>query len=316
MRKRSRRGKQSKGNSSRGIKIALLVLSLLFVFVVILPLLFGSAPSGNIAHIALEGTIMGSGGGGVFGDSGIISSQSVVAYIEEADADPSIDALYIEINSPGGSAVASDEIAAALEQVSKPSVAVIREAGASGGYWIASSADHIVANRMSITGSIGVISSYLEFSDLFEEYGITYQRLVAGEKKDVGSPFRSLSDDEEALFQKKLDIIHDYFITAVAENRGLDASYVREVASGEFYLGVEAFELGLVDALGGEVEALDYLYDVHGIESDGFRFYQESFGLMSLFGVIGEDLSFHVGEGIGSALVEGQSRPKSLTVFT
>ena len=83
-----------------------------------------------------------------------------------------IKAIVLEINSPGGSAVASDEIASAVKKSNKPTVAVIREAGASGGYWIASSTDHIIANRMSITGSIGVISSYLEFSGLIEKYWV------------------------------------------------------------------------------------------------------------------------------------------------
>ena len=108
----------------------------------------------------------------------------------------------MEINSPGGSAVASDEIATAVKNAKKPVISLIREVGASGGYWVASASDYIIANRMSITGSIGVISSYLEFSGLMEKYGVGYERLVAGENKDLLTPYKKLEADQKALVQK------------------------------------------------------------------------------------------------------------------
>ena len=135
------------------------VLFTLFIFIPVLFSLFGHSRSGNVALIPLEGPIGGSGGS--FGSSSI-SSKEIVSFIEDADKNSEVKVLLLKIDSPGGSAVASDEIAVAVKKAKKPVVALIGEAGASGAYWIASATDHIIANRMSITGSIGVISSYLD----------------------------------------------------------------------------------------------------------------------------------------------------------
>jgi protease-4 len=104
---------------------------------------------------------------------------------------------------------------------------------------------------MSITGSIGVIASYLQFSDLLDEHGVTYERMVAGRYKDMGTPFKDLSDTERLIFQQTLDQIHTEFIEGVAENRNMSVSEVRKLATGQVYLGIKAIELGLVDAIGG-----------------------------------------------------------------
>src|SRR3989344_4529148 len=236
--------------------ILLTVAAVLFVLLVVFPLLFfmiGNTKQGNVALIPIEGEITEDGASGLGSSS--VSAREVVDFIEEADKNPQVEVLLLDINSPGGSAVASDEIAAAVKKSTKPVVALIREAGASGAYWIASSTDHILANRMSITGSIGVISSYLEFSGLMEKYGIGYEQLTAGERKDLGTPYRKLTDQEKKILQQKLDKIHSFFIEEVAANRHLEVSTVQKIATGEFLLGVEALELGLVDQLGGKEEA-------------------------------------------------------------
>ena len=140
------------------------------------------------------------------------SSTKTIQFIKAAEKDPSVRAIIFDINSPGGSAVASEEIAHAIKESTKYKVAVIRDLGASGAYWIASSSDVIFASRMSLTGSIGVISSFIQFEGLMDKYGISYERLVAGERKDIGSPFREMTDEERILFQKKINTIHEYFI--------------------------------------------------------------------------------------------------------
>ena len=173
--------------------ILLTICAVLFVVFFIIPIAISSFSNfdyGNVALIPIEGIITGSGGS--YLGSSTISSKSIVEFIEEADKSDNIDAIVLEINSPGGSAVASDEIAEAVKNAKKPVVSFIREVGASGGYWVASASDYIIANRMSITGSIGVISSYLEFSGLMEKYGVGYERLVAGENKDLLSPYTKL----------------------------------------------------------------------------------------------------------------------------
>src|SRR3989338_6818866 len=110
---------------------------------------------------------VGDEGSSSFFESATASSETI-KFIEKADKNPSIKAIILEINSPGGSAVASEEIANAVKKTNKTTVAWIREIGTSGAYWIASSSDHIVASRMSVTGSIGVIASYLEFEGLVD----------------------------------------------------------------------------------------------------------------------------------------------------
>ena len=193
-------------NTKRVLLIILTVFIFIFIFIPVVINLFDGSKFGNVALIPIEGVITGSGGGS-FGAS-TLSSKDIVSFIEAASESNQVQVIVLEINSPGGSAVASDEIASAVKKSEKPVVAYIREVGASGGYWIASASDHIIANKMSITGSIGVISSYLEFSGLMEEYGIGYERLVAGSKKDIGTPFRKLQLDEKDLLQSKLDKIH------------------------------------------------------------------------------------------------------------
>lgn len=234
------------------------------IFCVILVMMFTSfflgEDVGNVAVIDINGAIMGDASG--YGSSG---SQDYIQLLQSAYNDDSIEAILLRINSPGGSAVASDEVAVMVAQSEKPVISQIREVGASGAYWIATSTDHIVANRMSITGSIGVIGSFFDFSGIMEDYNVSYQRFVSGDRKDLGSPFRDMSDDERALLQSKLDGIHEFFIQAVAENRGMNIDTLRPLANGEFYLGVEAYQHGLVDELGGDNEVISWLQS-QGVE--------------------------------------------------
>lgn len=218
----------------------------------------------NTAIIPVEGVLLSSMSGSW---DGVVTSDDLIDFIEEAENDDSIEAVIFLINSPGGSAVASDEIAQAVKKMKKPSVAVIREVGASGAYWLASSTDHSIANRMSITGSIGVIGSYLSFGKFLEHWNVTYNQMTAGEMKDTGTPFRELTAQERAFLQKKLDMIHKMFIEAVAENRNMSYEELQPLADGRYYLGKEAYDLGLIDQLGGEEEAIEWLNTTYGIEA-------------------------------------------------
>jgi protease IV len=284
--------------------LAILVIVFLSIFIII-PVffsLFNGSTIGNVALIPINGPITGNGGGSFGAVS--VSSQDIVAFIEDANNNPKIDAIVLEINSPGGSAVASDEIAAAIKKVDKPVVAYMREVAASGGYWIASAADYVVANRMTITGSIGVISSYVEFSQFMEEYGIGYERLVAGKHKDIGTPFKKLNTEEKNIMQQKLDLIHNYFIDEVAENRGLPTSVVEELATGRIFLGVEAKNNGLVDELGNQETVTLYLQNRHGLENIQYARYERQAGLFDLFAGVISQFSFQIGQGISQGLTQ------------
>ena len=284
------------------ILVVLLILS--FIISAIIALFFGTSNasilSGNVALIPIKGEIV-SDKDFIFFSSDITIAPDTIELIEKADKNPSIAAMVFEINSPGGSAVASEEIANAIKKSKKIKVAWIREAGASGAYWIASSTDYIVANRMSITGSIGVIASYLEFSGLLRGYNVTYQRMVSGKYKDIGSPFKPLSSVEEDLMQKKLDAIREYFIDEVAKNRKMPKKNVDEIATGLFYLGSEAKQLNLVDELGGKDEVVSYLEKKIGAKVTLVEYKKERGFFESLANVFNKN-SFYVGKGIGSSL--------------
>lgn len=268
---------------------------------------------GNVAVIGITGPIIVEDGDFLFED--FTSSDDITKLIRKADKNDRIKAIVFEINSPGGSAVASDEIAAEIKKVNKTTVAWVREIGTSGAYWIASSTDHVVANRMSITGSIGVIASYLGFEGFIEEHNITYNRLISGKYKDLGSPFKELTREEKALFEKSLDAINDYFIDEVAKNRDLSRKEVEKLATGQFYLGVDALNLGLVDELGSKDEVKNYLEKQIDGEIRFVNYKTEKGFLAALSGVMSQN-SFFIGKGIGSTFFSESEKPQSISITT
>ncbi|MEW5896961.1 MAG: signal peptide peptidase SppA [Nanoarchaeota archaeon] len=297
--------KSRSGFLSRGRSIALTIIAFLFVFFVIFPLafsIFDTSKSGNVALIPISGPVTVEGDS--YLGSSTASSTEIVGFIKEAEKNPRVKVIMLEINSPGGSAVASDEIASAVRKAEKPVIALIRETGASGGYWIASSADHIIANRMSITGSIGVLSSYLEFSGLMEKYGVNYEQLTAGKYKEIGSPFKELSSDERKILQDKLDKIHQFFIEEIAANRKLPQSKVKAIASGEFFLGAEAYDLGLIDELGDKDTAEEYIKLNYGLKTVDYAVYERKTSLLDLFKVMSSNIFFNIGEGLGAVFIK------------
>jgi len=284
-----------------GKVIGLVVIVVLIVFLLLV--LIGTvskAAKPKVAIVHLDGPITISKTSGLLG--GGSSTAGILKDLKKIKKDDSIKAVIIEINSPGGAVVASQEVANAVKELDKPTVALVREVGASGAYWVASSADLIVASEVSITGSIGVLSSYLEFSDLFEEYGVKYQRMVSGNRKDLGSPFRDMSAEEEAVLQSKLDVIHEYFITEVAKNRGMDVEDVRKSATGEFYLGSEALKLGLIDRIGDRSDAIEIVKQKLEVKEVQLVEYKHSQGVLDMF----KTGAYAMGLGIGDSLVSNE----------
>ena len=257
---------------------------------------------GNVAMIKVDGIIM-SQGTSTFGTQ-VSTSEDIVKFIEEADKNEAIKAIIVEINSPGGTPVASAEIADALKAVNKTKVAWIREVGASGAYWVASSTDVIVAHPLSITGSIGVLGSYLEFSGLMQDYNVSYERFVYGKYKDLGTPYKKLSDDEKSLLQSKIDKIGEYFIAEVAKNRNMPVEKVKELATGEFYLGEEAKNLGLIDELGGKEKAYEIVKQKTNITSVEPVVYEKKQTFLDAIASLVSEHGFFVGKGISSSLTQ------------
>jgi len=256
----------------------------------------------QIAVIPIKGAISIEGIDNFIIERGGTSSNKVVEYLEKADSDKNIKGIILEINSPGGTVVASEEIVNVVKKIDKPVVAWIREIGTSGAYWIASASDKIVASPMSMTGSIGVIGSYLEFEGLMEKYGVGYERLVAGDYKDTGSPYKQLNQDEKYLLQAKLNTIYNFLVKDIAKNRNLKEEKVRQLANGFFYLGEESYANGLVDYLGGRELALNVTKELANITQVGITEFKEEKKWYDFLSRISAFSSYYLGQGIGNSL--------------
>ncbi|ADL08889.1 signal peptide peptidase SppA [Thermosediminibacter oceani] len=226
-----------------------------------------AAEDNMVGVINLEGVITG-GSGDAFLSSG---SDHIVHQLHEASQDPSIKALVIRINSPGGSAAASQEIyqeVLKVKEAGKKVVVSMGDVAASGGYWVASAADKIVANPATITGSIGVIMEFQNVEGLFEKLGLKVNVIKSAEHKDIGSPTRPMTEEERAIFQGMVDDIYNQFIDVVAKGRKMDREKVKELADGRIFTGRQAKELGLVDELGNFYDALKIAAELAGIEGE------------------------------------------------
>ncbi len=204
------------------------------------------------------------------------------------------DAILYEINSGGGAVVASKETVRVIDEAEVPTVCRMKEVGASGAYWAASACDVVVADALTLTGSIGVSSTYLEFSGLLERFGVEYVNLTAGRFKDMGSRYKNLTDAERERFDAILGETHDALITSIAENRGIPVEQVEAAATGEVFLGREAKERGLVDRLGGRetaVEAAKELTNTTALETTTYSPPQKFDILSYLFSSVGEGLA-------------------------
>lgn len=200
----------------------------------------------------------------------IATSEKVIEQIRHHLENETVRAFVIRINSPGGGVAASQEIYEEIKKVravhEKPVVASLSTVGASGGYYIAAAANKIVANPGSITGSIGVIIQIPNISDLLKKVGIGSVVIKSGRYKDLASATRELTPDEQRLLQRLIDDIHDQFIQAVAEGRGLSREQVETVADGRIFSGRQALDLGLVDQLGNLQDAIETAAKMGGIE--------------------------------------------------
>jgi protease-4 len=179
--------------------------------------------------------------------------------LRKAEADERVKALIVRINSPGGTITASDilyhELLAFKARKKVPVIAAIMDVGASGGYYAALAADTIVVNPTTITGSIGVVMVTVNAQGLLEKIGVAPLAIKSGPMKDAGSPFRSLTDSERAVFQGIIDEMHGRFVGLIARSRKMPEDRVRGFADGRVYTAEQALKLGLVDRVG-------YLEDV------------------------------------------------------
>jgi protease-4 len=215
----------------------------------------GAIGGGNVAVIRINGIIASSGDSGLFASS-TTGPEDILEQIHDAEDDPDIKVILLRIDSPGGVASAGQEIAQAVRDAKKPVVASIADTGASAAYMIASQADHIISAPGSLVGSIGVIMEIPNYEGLYEKLGIKVVTLTSGKFKDIGNPARPMTAEEKAVLMKQIRIIYDQFVDDVAEGRDMPEAEVRKLATGLFWTGTEAEEMGLIDEVGNYDDAL------------------------------------------------------------
>lgn len=219
--------------------------------------LFQSDP--QIGIIVVEGTIMHKAEGGGFGGSQGAAADKLVAQLRQAEKD-GVKGILLKINSPGGTAAASQSVYHEIQRLRKDSkirvMAAMGDVAASGGYYIACAADKIYANPATLTGSIGVIAQFTQVQGLFSKLGLSTTVIKSGKFKDIGSPYRATTPEERELFQKLINDTYEDFLQSVSSGRHLPVEQVRKLADGRIYTGNQAQKLKLVDSLGDYNTAL------------------------------------------------------------
>lgn len=241
-----------------GVGVGILVLFLGTIWVLMAMVSEDGLPTGGprVAVVEIEGII--------------VDSTAAVRELREHADSPSIKAVVLRVNSPGGVVAPTQEIFAAIQRArkaGKPVVATLGAVAASGGYYVAAAADRIYANPGTLTGSIGVVMQMANIEGLLKKVGVEYVVVKAGSYKDVGNFARTMSPEERKMLQALLDDVYSQFVDAVAEGRGLERKEVLAFAEGRIYSGQQALALKMVDEMGGfedAVEAAGKLANISG----------------------------------------------------
>ena len=231
------------------------IVGLFFLMLILLRSMGGSASMGQkVAVIDVTGIIS--------------KSDATIKLIHAYRDDPSVKAIVMRIDSPGGSVAPVQEIYTELEKVEKPIVTSMGGSAASGGYYVACAADIILANPGTLTGSIGVIMQFTRMKGLYDKVGLEHQVIKSGQFKDTGSPFRTLTEEEQAVLQATVDDVYNQFVDTIAEARGnlLTRTEVVELADGRIFSGRQALDSKLIDQLGNLPDAIKIAGELGGIE--------------------------------------------------
>ena len=250
----------------RGFKvfISFLLLGIFIELFVIIGVLTGDVSrTGNVAVVEILGVIE--------------DPIPAIRQIKRYEKQESVKAIVLRVDSPGGIVGASQEIhdQVAKTKKKKKIVASFGNVAASGGYYVAASADKIVADPGTITGSLGVIAEHFVIGDVLKRFNIRWEVIKSGDIKDMGSPLRSLSDKERGVLQAMTDDVHMQFIEAVSAGRGMSIEDVTAVADGRVVSGRQAVKIGLVDKLGGLETAITLAAKLAGIQEDVQPIYPE-----------------------------------------
>ncbi|MCL5984965.1 MAG: signal peptide peptidase SppA [Actinobacteria bacterium] len=264
----------------KGAKITLITISAIlaagiiggtaFFFGVVFTLFARGGPASsfsgdNVALIRMDGLISSSGGGSLFSGAGT-SPETIINQILTADGDSSVKAILIRINSPGGSAAASQEMYLEVLRAKKPVIVSVGDVCASGAYYVSSAADFIMASPSSLVGSIGVITEISNYEELYKKLGVKFIIIKQGKYKDLGDPGREPTAEEIEMLKEQGEKVYDRFIKDVASGRNIDEASVREMATGMVFLGQDALDMGLIDGIGNYEDAVMKAAELGGIK--------------------------------------------------
>jgi protease-4 len=231
----------------------------------------------KIAMVNVIGEIFSDPEGGAPGATDF----NILGQLDQAVDDPNVVGIILNVDTPGGGVLASDAIYNRVAEIAEdmPVIAIMGDTAASGGYYISAGATEIIAHRFTWTGSIGVIAMIPNLSEAAGKLGIGMTVVKSGALKDLGSPFREMTEEERALFQTLIDEAYNGFVEVVSDGRDLPEARVREIADGRIYSGLQARELGLVDRLGNRETAFNRVKRLADDEDASLVVYQPVAGL-------------------------------------
>jgi protease-4 len=200
----------------------------------------------------------------------ILDSQPYLDSLSKIKKDDGIKAIVLRIDSPGGAVGPSQEIYSEILKLreKKPVIATLGSVGASGGYYIACAAQKILANPGTITGSIGVIAQFVSYEQLLKWAKLDVEVIKSGEFKDVGSPFKKMTETEKQYMQQLIDNVYSQFKLAVSKARGIDSKEMDKIADGRIFTGEQAKNLKLIDELGTLSDAISLAGSLSGIKGE------------------------------------------------
>lgn len=222
---------------------------------------FGDA----VAIVRVEGTILSGDNADTSTDA---VSGTVISELLTAEADPTIKAVVLRVDSPGGSVTGSSQIWETINGMEKPVVASMASMAASGGYYVSAPADYIVARPDTLTGSLGVIMTVYDATELMEKVGLQVIDITSGENKAIGSMFAEMTPEQRDILESLTDESYSEFVRVISEGRGMSQEDVIAIADGRVYSGRQAFELGLVDQLGNFDDAITKAAELGGIQGE------------------------------------------------
>ncbi len=199
-----------------------------------------------------------------------MGSESICDALREAASQTGVQAIVLRIDSPGGEALASDDMHHAVESVRREIPVIVSMGGvaASGGYYMACGADRIFADRMTITGSIGIVSGKFSFGGLLDSLGVNIEEVSTGPMASMNSPFRPYTDRQRGRAFDLMEDSYNLFVETVARGRGMTFEEVDSIGQGRVWSGIDALEIGLIDECGGVVNAVYYAARLTGMETD------------------------------------------------